>query len=425
MCSKSAGWQDDPDGPPRGLSIGVPPGRSTAGRSRPFLAALSLLFLLPIRAQAQDVSRQLEQNRQRIEEIRQERARLQREQQRLQGQAHTLDQELANIENQKETTRRIVNELERQIGTLNGEVDSVSSSLVLAQDNLADKRAVLSRRLVDIYKRGPLYAFQVLLTAESFGDLLSRYKYLYLTSRQDRALLSEVEELRNRVLRQREDLLAIRSAFSHRRSEREDELQHYSTLADERSQRLRQVRRSARSTEARLTALERDEQRLNDVVAALERARRNAAGGAAGGAGSLTTSDIGRLDWPVEGRIVFNYGRQTLPSGGVIRRNGIGIAAPVGTPVHAVESGKVVWATRLGTYGLAVLLQHGNGYYSFYGQLESASVAQGQEVQKGQTIGTVGGENSDEGPHLYFEIRGTRGDASIALDPTDWLRKRR
>ena len=63
---------------------------------------------------------------------------------------------------------------------------------------------MLERRLVDIYKRGALYTFQALLAAESFGDLLSRYKYLYLTSRQDRALVADVEKLRNRVVEQRE-----------------------------------------------------------------------------------------------------------------------------------------------------------------------------------------------------------------------------
>ena len=49
--------------------------------------------------------------------------------------------------------------------------------------------------------------------------------------------------------------------------------------------------------------------------------------------GGLTTEDIGKLDWPVEGQIVYRFGRDTLPSGGVIRWNGIGIAAPAGTPV--------------------------------------------------------------------------------------------
>jgi septal ring factor EnvC (AmiA/AmiB activator) len=134
-----------------------------------------------------NVTQQLEESRRRIEQIRREREQLQQDRERLRGQAHSLDQELSNLERQRESTNRIVNELESQIGGLNTQLDRVSADLALAEDNLAEKRAVLSRRLVDIYKRGPLYDFQVLLAAESFGDLLSRYKYLYLTSRQDRA----------------------------------------------------------------------------------------------------------------------------------------------------------------------------------------------------------------------------------------------
>ena len=93
------------------------------------------------------------------------------------------------------STQRIVNEIERQIGGLATQLDRSSAELALAEDNLAERQAVLERRLADIYKRGPLYTFQVLLAAESFGDLLSRYKYLYLTSRQDRALVTDVEKL--------------------------------------------------------------------------------------------------------------------------------------------------------------------------------------------------------------------------------------
>ena len=113
---------------------------------------------------------------------------------------HDVNDELSNLERQRESTQRIVNEIERQIGGLASQLDRSSAEMILAEDNLADRRAVLERRLVDIYKRGPLYTFQALFAAESFGDLLSRYKYLYLTSRQDRALVTDVEKLRNRVV---------------------------------------------------------------------------------------------------------------------------------------------------------------------------------------------------------------------------------
>lgn len=387
------------------------------------LSAL-FLFLAASLCWAQgSTSQQLEESRRRIEQIRREREQLQLDRQRIQGQVHTLDQELTNLERQRETTNRIVNELESQIGDLNNQVDRVSANLALAEDNLAEKRAVVSRRLVDIYKRGPLYDFQVLLAAESFGDLLNRYKYLYLTSRQDRSLLQEVEELRNRVQRQRQEIVRVQSEFSRRREEREVELRRYGTLANERAQRLRSARRSVRNTEQRLSDLDRDEARLNDLLATLERNRRaGGAGSAPAGAGSLTTADIGKLDWPVDGTILYPFGRARLPSGGVILRNGIGISSPPGTPVKAVESGTVEYIQRLGTYGLTLVIQHGNGYRSLYMHLGETRVAVGAPVTRGQVVATVGDATTDEGSHLYFEIR---GENSIALDPADWLRRRR
>lgn len=391
---------------------------------------LGLIAVAPRPLVAQNTTaKELEDSRRRLEDIKNERERLERQRERLQGQAHDVSDELDNIERQRESTGRIVGEIERQIGGLSTQLDRSSAELILAQDNLAERRAVLERRLVDIYKRGPLYTFQVLLAAESFGDLLSRYKYLYLTSRQDRALVSDVERLRARVLAQRGQIVSVKDQLDHTREEREAELDRYGRIAREQEDRLAALRRSTRSTERRLSELERDQSRLNTLLASLERTRREDAARAprAGAApapstpGSITTGDIGKLDWPVEGRIVYRFGRDTLPSGGVIRWNGIGIAAAVGTPIHAVESGRVRLVGQFGTYGLTVVLEHGNGYYSIYSHLNSASVKLGAAVTRGETIGAVGGQNSDYGPHLHFEIR---GENQIALDPTDWLRRR-
>ncbi len=366
----------------------------------------------------------LEESRKRLEDIRKERERLQSDRERLQSEVHDLNQELDNIERQRLATNRLVNEIDAQINGLNSQVDRVTAGLLLAQDNLAEKRAVLGHRLADIYKRGSLWSFEVLVSAESFGDLLSRSKYLYLSSRQDRSLLDEVEKLRQTVQSQRDELLGVRTQLGQRRDEREDELRRYGELAGERARRLRESRKSAKDTETRLSQLDRDEAKLNDIIVAAERARaaRASRGGAAPAAGAITTADIGKLDWPVDGPIVITFGRQTLPNGAVVRRNGIGIAATLGTPIKAVESGKVILSGAMSTYGLSIIIDHGNGYYSFYSQLQQAAVKSGDTVARGDVIGTVGGKNSDEGPHLYFEIRGANG---IALDPAEWLKKRR
>jgi septal ring factor EnvC (AmiA/AmiB activator) len=395
------------------------------------LAALGVLAVaspaaLPGQQRPGQSQQELEESRRRLEEIRAERERLRRQAERLQGEVHDVEDELTNLERQRESTNRIVVEIERQMGGLVSQLDRSTAELILAEDNLAERNAVLQRRLVDIYKRGQLYTFQALLSAASFGDLISRYKYLYLTSQQDRQLVQEVESLRNRIKGQRNRVLEMRTQLDRTREERAAELKRYGSLVQEREKRASQLRRTARSTEQRLTALERDEKQIQQLLATLDRRRTEAARNAARGTtpattGTMTTSDLGKLDWPVEGRIVYRFGRDTLPSGGVIRWNGIGIGAPAGTSVKAVEAGQVGLVGQVGTYGLTVAVEHGNGYWSLYMQLQGAAVKQGDRVTRGQVIGTVGGENSDYGSHLHFEIR---GENQIALDPTGWLRRR-
>ncbi|HYF40125.1 MAG TPA: peptidoglycan DD-metalloendopeptidase family protein [Gemmatimonadales bacterium] len=426
MCRRESGKAGKPGGRLRLHAalrrvVSFPLPRFTASPLRGL--AILLLATVPARAQGNP---DLEESRRRLEEIRAERDRLQRQRERLQGQVHDVNDELSNLERQRESTQRIVGEIERQIGGLASQLDRSSAELILAQDNLAERRAVLERRLVDIYKRGPLHTFQVLLAAESFGDLLSRYKYLYLTSEQDRTLVEDVEQLRNRVVQQRNNILNVRGELDRRREEREAEFSRYTQLASERARKLQTLQRSARSTERRLSQLQRDESRLNGLLASLERSRRDelargALRGAVATPGTITTADLGKLDWPVEGAIVYRFGRDTLPSGGIIRWNGVGIAAPIGTDVKAVEAGKVRLVGQFGTYGLTIVLEHGNGYYSVYSHLESAEVKLGASIDKGRVIGTVGGQNSDYGPHLHFEIR---GENQIALDPATWLRRR-
>jgi murein DD-endopeptidase MepM/ murein hydrolase activator NlpD len=211
-----------------------------------------------------------------------------------------------------------------------------------------------------------------------------------------------------------------------RRQEREAELKSFKELAQDRSTRIQRLKQTSQTTAKRLSVLARDEENLIDVLASLEKARRStparpAQPNAGREAGGLSTADLGRLDWPVQGRILHGFGPDSLASGGRITRHGVSIAAAAGTPVIAVGPGRVVLVQRLGTYGLSVILEHPNGYYSLYMQLSATTAKVGDQVGKGQSVGLVGGENTPEGSHLYFEIR---GENQIALDPTDWLRRR-
>src|SRR5205807_2541374 len=212
-----------------------------------------------------------------------------------------------------------------------------------------------------------------------------------------------------RIGRERETLVDARDALARRKTERTQELDRYLAIERERQASLRTTRRSARQALERLSELERDEKSLNDRIAALERARLEAEARGAAAAASITTADLGQLDWPVEGRLLYRFGTGTGPNKTRIPWHGIGIAAATGTPVREVAAGTVSLAGPLGTYLTSVLIDHGCGYYTFYGYLSDPAVAPGERVLKGQLVGHVGGGSSDQGPPLPFEIRGRGG----------------
>lgn len=394
------------------------------------LFGLPVALLVPLRSRAQQTPQQsaaerIKEQKDELEKIRQERADLQKRMQDLQSTVHDLAEERANIERQADATARVVRGLDRQLSALSDEETEATGNLIRAQDELAIKRAVLRNRVREIYKRGPLYSVEAMLSAQSFGELVARYKYLHLIAQRDRALVSRVETLGQQIANQRQTLVMLRNDVEDSRQQKAAEEQQLRTLDEQRARSLAQAQAKEKQAETRLAQIAKDEARVGNVIAALEAERKRAegrGGAAAPSSSTLKTSDFGRLDWPVEGTIIYQFGRLVNPNNTTIRWDGIGIAAPEGTPVKAVAAGTVALVNEsLGTYGRTVIIQHGGNDYSIYSSLAKILVAKGTKVAKGQVIGTVGQSDPDMEPHLHFEMR----PGQRAVDPLEWLRSRK
>jgi septal ring factor EnvC (AmiA/AmiB activator) len=387
------------------------------------LAAGALMLVSSVAAAQQPTPEQrLRADRAVLDSLHEERADLERRMNELKSTVHDLADEVENLDRQASVTARAVRALDKQLASIEADVEEVTGNLVRAEDELAIKRAMLRHRLVEIYKQGPQHTVQVLFQAESFAQLIARYKYLHLLALRDRALVARVETLRSRIGTQRLSLVTLQKTVEETRSEKANEEARLRDLESERAARLAETKRAASETEARLAEIAKSEARLGSVISSIETARRKAASTsstAASSASTISTHDLGRLDWPVEGRILYRFGRVVNPNNTTTRWNGIGIGANTGATVRAVAGGKVVVAQVIGTYGLTVIVQHGGGDYSVYGSLSRADVKKGQRVEKGDQIGAVGRSDPDLPSHLHFEIRRGQG---AAVDPLDWLR---
>lgn len=357
--------------------------------------------------------------RQKLQALRREREQLEQRRAALQNTVHDLADEVDNLNREADMTASVVRSLDAQLDAINSEVASTTSDLVQAQDELTVKRVILQRRLVDIYKRGPLFSLEVMLSANSFGDLIARYKYLHLIAIRDRVLVHRVEDLRNQIDRQRANLVTFQSDMEESRQEKADEEQRLRDLQAQQARSLHNAQRRATLTDRRITQLAADEGRLTNVIASLEAARvraERASPNAPRAASAFRSAN--RLDWPVDGTLLYSFGRVVNPNNTTVRWNGIGIKAPEGTPVHAVAAGKVRVAEPFGTYGLTVIIEHPGGDYSVYGSLEKVAVKKGDVVSKGDVIGYVGSTDPELGPHLHFEMR----PEGRPVDPLDILK---
>ena len=381
---------------------------------------LSVLLAVPGVMHAQSAEARIRAQRLELERIRTERAELERRMANLQGNVHELREEVANLDRQRAATELVLQTLDRQLASITGDVVETTSRMASAEDELAHRRALLKRRLVDIYKRGPLYSAEALLTARTFGELVARYKYLHEIAVHDRSLVRRVESLRDAIERQRGDLVKLRDAVQENRGDKLREEERLALLARQRTSNLQDVQRSTQQIQQRLARIRESESRLGNVIASIEAERRRTASraNAPRAVSTLRTGDLGRLSWPVDGAILYRFGRVINPNNTTTRWNGMGIAAPLGTAVKAVAPGTVASVGQLGTYGLTVIIQHGGGDYSIYASLNSAAVRTGTVVRRGDTIGTVGISDPDLRPHVHFEIR----PQGRAVDPESWLR---
>ena len=123
-----------------------------------------------------------------------------------------------------------------------------------------------------------------------------------------------------------------------------------------------------------------------------------------------------KLRWPVVGKVVGGFGPR--PDG--THNDGVNLAAPMGTDIHAAEGGVVAYAgDELKGYGNLVLIRHDNGWVTAYAHADEILVKRGDRINRGQVIAKVGRTGQVDQPQLHFELR----QGQKPVDPTPFMER--
>lgn len=386
----------------------------------PALAALALAFAalaLPASAPiAQELEQRIEQQQGELDRIKQEIEEHRRKTQKLGRQEKAVLGKLRDLEKEIDLSRSFVRNLSEQEKLLTLHVDSLRTEIVSHEAELIVQESQLGARLRQLYKRDPQYRWEILLGSESIDEAITRYRFLKIIAEQDAALLRDVREQKDKLEIETARLTESLADMAMVRAEREEEADKLEDNKEQREAMLNSIRNQKSQHAKAIKDLEKAQERVKDLIGALEKARLEDHKGYIGDGTFVSLK--GHMMWPVKGKVIRGFGKIRHPKYGTVTfNNGVDIKAPAGEPIVAVAAGGVEFVDWIDAYGKCIILNHGDGYYTLYAHVATTFVAQGQVVSQGQVIAEVGDTGSLDGYVCHFEVR----QSKKALDPTDWL----
>lgn len=358
----------------------------------------------PTRPQAEAEMRRA---RERIRELR-------READALAAQERTLLVELRRLEVDRELRAQEVARIQAELAATRDELGRIEGDTRRLAHEVRQQQPQVAARLLELYKLGRAGYWRLLLSVDDLRGVGRAYRSVSTLARLDqervtahRRSLASLAASRATLQTRQAEIQVLQADAETARVALDRALTTY-------AQRIRDID-ARRDLNAQLTGeLQLAQERLQAALGSL-----------ASGPGTSTGLPIapfrGTLDWPVDGRLVVQFGRQARSRfGTVIRRNGVEIAAAEGGRVRAIHDGTVAYADPFTGYGNLVIVDHGDRAYSLYGYLSSLNVRRGTTVGRGAVVGTVGRPPGGDTPRLYLELRidGT------PVDPVEWLRTR-
>lgn len=357
--------------------------------------------------------------------------------------------------------KQLVNESQKQIEELEGQIVVKQNTIDSLQHNLDTMSAYYNRLVRSAYRlRDSRLWYSYILASKNFSQASRRYGYMKGLSSNMNAQAKKMIDAKQEISREQEELGGLRNEAEIVKGQREKDLRALqkderasASVVNQLNKDKKTYQKQLQQKQKQVEALNREIKRIiaeavrakkaKEAAAAAAAAKANAANnsGNTGNAGNSTStstatagktvsseldvklssefaSNKGRLPWPVDGSVVDHFGQHNHPVYTSVKmpfNNGVTVAVSPGAKAKAVFEGTVEQIVVMPGYNQCVLVRHGN-YFTFYCKLKSVAVKAGDKVSTGQVLGTVdtiAGETQ-----MHFQL----WKDTTPQNPESWLR---
>lgn len=355
-------------------------------------------------APTQQIEKEIVRKQKDLKTIRKELSKTKEKEKEIQGKESSILEKVSAIETDLYRKEKELKQMERQLGLTRIRLQRTGEQIGMLNAGIDTTRGEFFSRLSALYKMGRISPETLLLSSESYLDLLRMDKYFRVILESDTLIVDTY--LRQVALKERyqDTLLRDQSQWQRAIAGVTQKREEVKKVKEEQRTLLRSIQNQKAVYRKVIQELEARAKELETLVEKLEKEKDLLAYG-------KSKSDYMKapLIVPVRGKVISSFREKG--------QNGIEIKAPVGTEIRAVLSGKVLYADWFKGFGNVVIIDHGDHLFTVSGYSSQLLKKTGDSVEQGEPIALVGSSGSLKGPCLYFEIR-HRGKPQ---DPVDWI----
>ena len=399
------------------------------------LTALLMALLSPLAGQAASKAEKskddLSQIHQRIEQLRKELDS------NKEAHADATDA-LKESEKAISDSNKKLYDLSRQQQQNRGTLQSLEQQKATVQSTIQQQRQLLGAQLYRQYLNGQQNQLQIILQQQDPADITRQLQYFSYISRARADLIQDMQKNLTRIDKLNEQTAAALKEVNDLKAQQEKERRELQAQKNERGILLKQLASRISAQRNEIEKLKRDEKRLSDLVERLARIasqpKKTAPSKTVPDQASKPQAPVGKnetlpsnafdgsnfaalkgkLSLPVRGEIMNRFGASREDTG--VSWKGLFIRSSEGAEVKSVASGRVVFADWLRGFGNLLIVDHGSGYMSLYGNNQSLLKNVGDLVKGGDSIAEAGNSGGNEAYGVYFELR----YQSKPFDPLNW-----
>lgn len=390
------------------------------------LAAVLISFCLPgtkdvvaetttsdIDSRIQEAEKEKNKAAEKVKELKEDIAELEKNKDNILKYVEKVDKKIAKV---SET----ISDLNHQITAARKELVKLEEELTIAEKTEKEQYETMKKRIKYMYENGSDNYMDVIFSAKSLGDFLSRSEYIEKISKYDANLFAQFVQTKNNTELQRaqmeskveeiaslqEEATADKNALKELKSNKKSEVGKLNSAISYTDAKVKTFNAQVAKQEQEVENLLLEKQKIIERQEA-EKKQNSAGNNSAAPATDSYAATTGQLRWPLKiaGRISSRFGSRTSPTEGASTyHRGIDVAVSAGTPIVAAGDGTVVTATYSASAGNYAMIYHGNSLYTVYMHAQSLTVKEGDEVKQGDVIAYVGSTGVSTGPHLHFGI---------------------